>query len=116
MITTALLSAGQALWKRAAINFPVYIKEGSPLFKAVLQVLLSGYFISGAILYVVATLIYLWLFSKYPYFSVQLTMVSLAVVFSLLVSYFIFKEHISIVNFFGIPLILAGVILVTWKS
>ncbi|WP_017743504.1 EamA family transporter [Scytonema hofmannii] len=42
--------------------------------------------------------------------------VSLVYVFSVLLGYFIFKEHIPISRFVGLGLIMAGVILVVWQK
>jgi drug/metabolite transporter (DMT)-like permease len=115
IITALLLAAGQSLWKMAALKFPIYQNEGLSLFVSGFKTLFSVYFISGAFLYILATLIYLWLFSKYPFYAVQVSLVSFSIIFSLIISRFIFKESVALINYFGIVLVLIGVILVIWK-
>jgi len=115
IITALLLAAGQSLWKMAALKFPIYQNEGLSLFVSGFKTLFSVYFISGAFLYVLATLIYLWLFSKYPFYTVQVSLVSFSIIFSLIISRFIFKESVSLINYFGIVLVLIGVFFVVWK-
>jgi drug/metabolite transporter (DMT)-like permease len=115
-ITAILLSLGQALWKIAALKFPLHQKDGLSSFEATTKVLLSYHFILGAIIYVLATLLYLWLFSKYPFFIVQITLVSFAIVFSLTIATLLFRENISLINLIGIPLIILGALLATWKK
>lgn len=114
LVTSFLLATGQTFWKKAALSFPENQKT-YPLLKAVALVIFSPKFLIGALLYVMATLIYLWLFSKYPFYIVQISMVSFSVILSVLISYFIFKEQLSPLNYFGVLLIIIGIILVTKK-
>lgn len=116
LVAAVVLAGGQALWKTAAVGYPKLITEGIPTFRAAITVLLSPSFIFGAILYVIATLIYLWLFSKYPYYQVQIILVSFSILASLMISRFIFKETFNLVNLVGMLLIIAGAALVTWKK
>jgi drug/metabolite transporter (DMT)-like permease len=114
LITAALLAAGQALWKSAAIALPALQKNNS-IFQAIIKVLLSAKFIAGAFLYVVATLIYLWLFSKFPFSAVQITLISASLALAVLISHFIFKENLYLINYLGVLIILVGVSLATKK-
>jgi drug/metabolite transporter (DMT)-like permease len=112
-IVAGLLVIGQALWKSSAMA----ISNGSfSIINLITKVLLTPKFILGACLYVIATLAYVWLFSKFPYYAVQMSLVSFSLVFSFLISYFIFKESFSVSNFLGLALLIVGVILITWKN
>ncbi|HBG81386.1 TPA: hypothetical protein DDW69_00940 [candidate division CPR2 bacterium] len=113
-ITALLLAIGQSLWKLSAAAFNNQGDES--LIKAISKVIFTPNFIIGAFLYIVATMLYLWLFSKYPFYAVQILLVSFSLIFSLLVSNFIFKEQINLVNYLGIPLILIGAVLVIWQK
>lgn len=113
-ITALLLASGQSLWKKAAINFPIYLKNNTPLIPAIFKVIFSKFFIIGAFLYIIATLIYLWLFSKYPFYTVQISLVAFVIILSLIISNIIFKESINTINYIGVSLVLIGIILVTW--
>ncbi|PIP31067.1 hypothetical protein COX25_01360 [bacterium (Candidatus Howlettbacteria) CG23_combo_of_CG06-09_8_20_14_all_37_9] len=114
-ITALLLATAQSLWKTSTNNFPEYTKNGLTLFQAAIKVLFSLHFISGAFLYIIATLIYLWMFSNYSFYAVQISIVSFAIIFSFLISHFVFKETANLTNYLGIPLILLGVLLIIWK-
>lgn len=115
-ITGLMLSAAQSLWKTSAVNFPRLTASGMSTVNAAIQVFFSLKFISGALLYVLATLLYVWLFSKYPFYAVQISLVSFSIIFSLIISNVIFKENLQLMNYLGIPLILIGVSLVVWKN
>ncbi len=115
VITALLLVTGQSLWKTAAGSYNVYLKNGASLFKALVMVLFSGKFLIGVAVYIIATFFYLWLFSRYHFYTVQVTLISFSIIFSLFVSYLIFKESMSIINYWGVILIIVGVFLVTWK-
>jgi drug/metabolite transporter (DMT)-like permease len=111
-ITALLLVSGQSLWKMAANN----LDKSSPLIHSLSKVLLTPQFIVGAFLYALATLIYLWLFSKYNYSVVQLSLIAFSVILSSLIAVLFFKEHFSIINVVGVFVLIAGIMLVTWKS
>jgi drug/metabolite transporter (DMT)-like permease len=112
IVTAFLLSVGQALWKSAALGFSALQKENT-LIGAILKVMFSVKFIAGALVYLIATLIYLWLFSKYPFSAVQITLISASLVLSVVISRFIFKETLNPINYLGIVIILLGVFLAT---
>lgn len=66
----------------------------------------------GALAYLIGTACYFLLLSKVKFFSIQLTMTGLAIIFSVLVAYFLFKEEITVSNLIGIILIISGIFLV----
>lgn len=100
------LVLGQSFWKYA-------VKDGMTLnLQAVLRVLISPWFIIGAFLYVGATIIWLFLLSKYP-LSFLYPLQSLAYVLGLIVALFFFKEDISLIRWIGVSIILLGVFVVS---
>lgn len=111
-ITALLLVCGQSLWKLAANN----LDKSAPLIPSLLKVLFTVQFIGGAILYVIATLAYVWMFSKYQYSSVQLSLISFSIILSSLMAILFFKEHFLPINFLGIAILILGLFLVTWKA
>ncbi|MEI6266714.1 MAG: hypothetical protein WCP14_02390 [bacterium] len=115
IFTAALLATGQMFWKKAAVTYPTLIADHLSPTSAALRVIFSTKFFIGAFLYVVATLIYLWLFSKYPYYIVQTTLMVTSLVLTAAISVFIFKEELSLINLLGISIILFGVFLVSAK-
>jgi drug/metabolite transporter (DMT)-like permease len=111
-ITALLLVSGQSLWKMAASN----LDKGSPLVQSLFKVLFTPQFLMGAFLYIIATLIYVWLFSKYNYSVVQLSLISFSILLSSAIAILFFKETFSIINYIGVIILIAGLILATWKS
>ncbi|MCA9301633.1 hypothetical protein KC974_03720 [Candidatus Saccharibacteria bacterium] len=110
LISTCLI-LGQASWGGA-------VKQIAPIgtqistMTLILKLAQSPKFWLGAIFYALGTLCYFLILSKAKFFSVQMTMTGLAIIFSTAVSYFYFKESISVFNFAGIVLILLGIFLV----
>ncbi|MDP9728253.1 EamA family transporter [Alicyclobacillus tolerans] len=100
-----LLVGGQTLWK-IGIG-----KQHLDSLKAVILVMFSPWVIAGLVLYVIATVIWIYLLSKMS-LSLLYPMQSLAYVAAILVSIFIFKEHVSAWRWAGVAVILAGVSLV----
>jgi drug/metabolite transporter (DMT)-like permease len=114
-IVAIFLATAQTLWKIAGNNYASLAKDFSSL-AAILKTAFSPQFIAGAILYVVATAIYVWLFSRYTFFAVQVTLISTSVILAALISYFFFKENPSPINIFGLVVIIVGIVLATQKA
>lgn len=72
------------------------------------NVVLAPRFWLGCVFYVLGTVCYFILLSKVKFFSIQITITALAIVFSLLVSHFVFKEDITLANIIGICIIIFG--------
>lgn len=115
VLTALLLAVGQMFWKKAAVTYPELISNNVSSGSAAFQVIFSSKFFVGAFLYVVATLLYLWLFSRYPYYIVQTTLLVTSLVLTAMFSVLIFKEELTPLNLLGIAVILLGVFLVSAK-
>ncbi|MGF6353648.1 drug/metabolite transporter (DMT)-like permease [Paenibacillus sp. 4624] len=102
LVNVVFLTSGQVLWKMSVRNI------GNFNLSSLFSVLLSPYFIMGGFLYVMATLIWIYLLTKLP-LSTLYPMQSLAYVFGLLAGYFIFHEFISFQKIIGVAIILIGV-------
>jgi drug/metabolite transporter (DMT)-like permease len=102
---TILLVAGQTLWKIGAKNISF---SG---LNTVVKMIVSPWIISGGVLYVIATGIWLYLLSKLP-LSLIYPLQSFAYVLGLIVAFYIFKENIPIIRWIGVTVILFGVYLV----
>lgn len=111
-VMASLLVIAQALWGTV-------IKKGHALQGSVGQIainLLSNYRMwLGALIYVLATLVYFYMLSKLKFFSVQIGMTALTIIFSILLSVIIFNERPSLVNLMGAAIILLGVGLLLQK-
>lgn len=113
-ITALIMASGQTFWKKAAVSYSLLISSGNSM-DALLKTLLSLNFIFGAFLYVCATMVYLWLMSRYPFFVVQISMVAFSIILALFIASIIFREHVSLINYFGVLLVISGIFFVVWK-
>ena len=111
LLISACLISGQASWGSA-------VKQIAPLGSNVgavdllTKMILSPRFWLGVCFYLVGTGLYFLLLSKVRFFSVQITMTGLAVVLSVLIAHFFFKESISPLNLVGVSLVVSGIFLV----
>ena len=104
-INIVLLVSGQTLWKVGIAH--VQIKG----LKSVLLAMFSPWVIAGIVLYVIATVVWIYLLSKMP-LSLLYPLQSLAYVMAVVVAIFVFKEHVSILRWVGVAVILLGAALV----
>lgn len=70
----------------------------------------------GAMIYIIATLVYFYMLSKLKFFSVQIAMTALSIIFSTSLSILIFNERPTLINIAGAVIVLAGIFLVLYKS
>ena len=111
LLISLCLISGQALWGSA-------VKKISPVGSHVTtQHLITGLMHSprlwlGGLFYAFGTLFYFLLLSKVKFFSVQITMTVLAIVFSTILSAVLFHEKISFMNIIGLALIILGLFFV----
>jgi drug/metabolite transporter (DMT)-like permease len=98
-----LLVSGQTLWK-------IGIERHGPMrgIGSLLLTMFSPWVIAGIALYVVATVIWIYLLSRLP-LSLLYPLQSLAYVAAVLVAIFVFHEHVSVMRWIGVAIILIGV-------
>lgn len=70
---------------------------------------------AGAVIYIVATLIYFFMLSKLKFFSVQIAMTALSIIFSVALSIMVFGEKPTAINLIGAIIVLIGITLVLHK-
>ena len=105
----SLLASAQATW--AGLFKTKGVLDG-PLLQIVTTVTTDYRLWLGGALYVIATLLYFLLVSKINFFVVQLTVTGLVIIFSTLISYFVFKEQIQLINVIGIAVMFIGIYLI----
>ncbi len=104
-INIVLLVAGQTLWKIGIAGRPLHGIKGAVL------ALFSPWVMAGIVLYVIATVVWIYLLSKLP-LSLLYPLQSLAYVAAVVVAVFIFKEQVSVTRWVGVLVILLGAALV----
>jgi len=107
-----LLLAGQFLWKRGLILLPGVFSSGA---LQILWSLVSSFYIVGGIaIYALATLLWLYLLSKYD-LSYIYPLTSLSFVLGILMSFLFLEETVTWNRWTGAGVIMLGVFLVSLK-
>ncbi len=108
----ALLVAGQACWRVASASHAALFAGHGITFSKVLGFVFSPLTLLGTVLYVVATVMYMFLLSRYHFSTIQGMLVALSLIFSVLIAVVFFHERLSMVNIAGMVLLLVGIWLV----
>lgn len=106
LMNILILVSGQMLWKVAVSETTTWNIRNA------ISVFLSPNFILGAIFYVIATVLWLYVLSKLP-LNIAYPMQSISYVIGSILAVFIFKETISSHQIIGMVLIVAGVIFIS---
>ena len=107
LINIILLVSGQTLWKTGLKGTTLTLGLDS-----ILALVINPYIISGMTVYVIATVLWLYILSKLD-LSVAYPLQSLCYVLAVFVSIFIFKEQIPLTRWIGLLLITSGAFLIT---
>ncbi|NHM33950.1 EamA family transporter [Neobacillus terrae] len=107
LVNILCLVLGQTSWKIGLGNMHVH----GNLIQKFIQFVFSPFIFLGFVLYILATVIWMYLLSKLP-LSFLYPLQSVAYVLALFVGLFLFKEQIPITRWVGTAVILAGVYLV----
>jgi uncharacterized membrane protein len=111
-LMAGLLVTAQATWGSAIKSD--HLLSGS-IGSIVVNLASSWKIWLGAALYILATLVYFMMLTKFRFFSVQVAMTGISIIFSVLLAFFFFKEHPSIINVVGVVIIFIGALLVMTK-
>lgn len=114
VLTTVLIALAQVLWKIGLDKIDGFYLPESSIFENIVRVAFSVYIISGILLYVIATVIFLFLLNKYP-ISLIVPLSSISFIFTMIAGIVIFKEQVNYINWIGAIVILIGVFLITKK-
>jgi drug/metabolite transporter (DMT)-like permease len=106
----AIMSVGQIMFREAAIKF-----SGKPITEMLLGLLRTPIFHAAIVFYIVATVVWVWLLSRYP-LAVAYPIAVLAVIFTPAIDALFFNRHLTSVYWLGLGLIIAGVIVVVRPS
>jgi drug/metabolite transporter (DMT)-like permease len=113
-IATALqIILAQTLWKQALKNLKQPFDKSFILSWDIFKFAFSFYVLLGVCVYILATITFFVLLSKYKYASAQTIVVVSSLIFTYLSATLIFDEHLKLVNFIGVAFLLVGVFLVT---
>lgn len=105
LVSLALVSA-QTLWAGAVKSQGIF-STNDPV-RIFLAIIGNEKIWLGALLYLATTGLYFFLFSKLPFFVIQISVTAMAIIFSTLIATFFFHEAITITNLLGIALVASG--------
>lgn len=108
ILFAALLVFAQSSWK-IGVEL-TKSSSGGTGFRQIFTTLISVNFVLGAFIYVLATLLYLYLVSRYQFSTVQTLAIPLSLIFSIIVAGVVFNEHITNWTIMGIIVIAVGII------
>ena len=106
MIFPAMMSVGQILFREAAAA-----QGRKPVVALMTGLLQSPVFFVAMGFYAVATVVWVWLLSRYP-LAIAYPIAVLAVVFTPLIDKFFFRQQLPSTYWIGLVLIIAGVLVV----
>lgn len=104
-VNVVLLLTGQLFWKHAVNKITQWNMSSA------LQLFISPSFLAGAFLYVIATVVWLYILSKLP-LSVAYPMQSITYIGGMIAGYLLFKEQVSLTQWAGGAVIILGVYLI----
>lgn len=108
-VMALLLVTAQAMWGTAIKQH--HVLEGTAS-KILVNLISSPRIWIGVFIYICATAVYFLLLSKVKFFSVQVSMTAISIVFSTILAALIFHEKITVVNLVGMMAVLIGLPLV----
>jgi len=115
-MASCILVTAQALWKKA-FSSVVFTFSAKFLFsKDFLGLVFSIPFMTGAFLYLVATVFYLYLFNRYSFYSVQSIMLVASITLAFLISIIFFHEAFNFFKLGGLALLICGIVLIYAKA
>jgi drug/metabolite transporter (DMT)-like permease len=106
----AIMSVGQIMFREAAVKF-----SGKPVSEALLALLRTPLFQGALAFYALATVLWVWLLSRYP-LALAYPIAVLAVVFTPLIDKFFFHQQLPSGYWPGLGLILSGVVVIVRGS
>ena len=112
LLFSFLIVTGQVLWKLAIDKNGGLINSDSTNIQNILNLLLSPYMLCGVVIYICATVFWMYLLGEYEY-SFIYPMSSMTFVMSLFFASYVFDEEITLYKIIGVLVIMLGVFIVT---
>ena len=114
-ICSLLIVTGQAFWKVAIEKSGGLAQIQPPYIKSIFLLLISPYMLSGIIIYLGATIYWMYLLGKFEYSSVYPTLISFACFNAMILGVLFFRESVTILKCIGVLLIISGIYLIVKK-
>lgn len=105
--------AGQAMYNRAVNDENFELTTNFLLSRKMLDLITNPILISGFILFLGATAVSFWMYTKYDFSNIQAATVPVILILSYTVNYLFFDGTIGLANIIGFAVIVAGVFIAT---
>jgi len=105
--------AGQALYNKAVNDENFELTTSFFFSKRFLGLITNPMLIGGFVLFLGATAVSFWMYTKFDFSSIQAATVPVILIFSYLVNYWFFDGKIGIYNIVGFLIIVVGVLVAT---
>lgn len=110
-IVALMLVAGQLLWKLGIERTEGGLSSSLLMSREVFSFIFSPFILGGFAVYILATVLYMYLLGRYDYSVIQSLVIPLSLIFAYIVAGLFFKERILTINIIGVAIIVVGVIL-----
>lgn len=108
-----LIVSGQTLYKIAVDKAGFELTLDFLLSRRLIEMLISWQFLLGLVLFLAATGINFWMYTKYDFSAIQAIAVPVVLAFSFMAGAWLFKDHISALNIAGFLVLVVGVVMAT---
>lgn len=105
--------SGQALYNKAVNDENFELSASFFFSKKMVGLITNPMLIGGFALFLGATAVSFWMYTKYDFSSIQAATVPVILIFSYLVNYFFFDGKITLMNVLGFAIIAIGVFVAT---
>lgn len=105
--------SGQALYNKAVNDENFELSASFFFSKKLVGLITNPMLIGGFVLFLGATAVSFWMYTKYDFSSIQAATVPVILIFSYLVNYFFFDGKITLMNVLGFAIIAIGVFVAT---
>lgn len=104
---------GQALYNKAVNQENFELTASYLLSKKLVGLIANPLLIGGFILFLGATAVSFWMYTKYDFSSIQVATVPVILILSYAINYWFFNGNISLMNILGFAIIVVGVLVAT---
>lgn len=115
-LAATFMITGQSLWKKTLSGKEIVLSKEFLFSREFLSIITSINILVGAFMYALAMVLVFYLFSKYPFYLIQSSILVFAIIISITISKFFFHENITILTLLGFALLLLGIFLIYQKS
>lgn len=109
IITTVILIASQMFWKIASGQ----IGGSSGIINITLKLIKNMWFVSGSIMYILATGLWIYVLSQYEYSKIYPIFVATCLILSLIAGSIFFKENAGMLyKMVGVGFLICGIVII----